>query len=237
MAVDVAEDVQEFPGSEESDEEYEVSFRQSQSSSSAMEEDEVLSIEGHDPNALESSQVVQSGKRDLVGMTNQERRNKIKEIDIDMKVKLQELKALMSGGGFEGSEVAAIADDILTADEGQNIRKFSNNKSVKRININASNSVNVRNKEIQHTFSESEATIYKNAIEFANPLKDSNDSASDGEMEIEVDSSNELVEVNQIIRSIAGNSNAGQDTETEEEDVMTEMTRVKRPTPEEKQKN
>ena len=126
-----------------------------------------------------------------------------------MKQKLEELKSLMLQGGF--AESAKVADQMLSA--GQN-NSNSNRKSIlKATNVNHNNVTCLNNSRVVNTTglesSKSEETIYENAIKAIKQKRQSSSSEED----IDADSSSELLEINQIIRSFAANIKANENDE------------------------
>ena len=140
-----------------------------------------------------------------------ERKEKIRQLDREMKEKLLKLKKLMTtGGGFK--ESAAIADEILSGkqrgNQGNQVTNDSNNRSASQ-NKNSSNAkVFKHRKQIAQNIAlphkeNSKETIYHNAVKSVQ-LNGRNSSSSEDGCDGVHDSSDEMIEINEMLRNIAG---------------------------------
>ena len=170
-------------------------------------------------NNIANSQV-QKGQlaNDEIPNTPEGRKRRIQQIDQEMKTRLLELKRLMAqDGGFAESSV--IADGLI---EQQGEHEFGNSNENAVIPTN----ITTRNKRQVIDNSKSEETIYRKAIQHC-PLGRLSSSSEE-----DVDSSTEIVDMNQIIISFA---EGGSRNVREHKDAVLETSQQdakSKPTPE-----
>ena len=168
------------------------------------------SSKNEDLGQTESDEAQTSPRPEIESLSQDKRRKRMREIDMEMKKKLTELQLLMNEGGLEESSL--VARKILQGMDTTVLTNFNQNVIRTKSNENGNETSQDKIRKVVHSIdSPSEETIYRKAVKRAGEISNRYSSSSDEDHNI----SNEMNEMEKLFCLFPGKNMVEERGDTE----------------------